>query len=117
MKDAAKTETTHVVGTPDWSGIARSEGFRHLIAVKKNFILPAFVFFLVYFFSLAILVGYAPKIASIRVTGTVNIAYLFVLSQFVAGWVIAALYLIVANRFDALSEDVLAQLDQRQGDE
>jgi uncharacterized membrane protein (DUF485 family) len=66
---------------------------------------------------LAVLVGYAPKIASIRVIGMVNIGYLFVLSQFVAGWVIAALYLIVANRFDALAEDVLAQLDQRQGDE
>src|SRR5215472_2927536 len=115
MKDAVKTETTQVVGKPDWTGIAQSKGFRNLIAVKRNFILPAFVFFLIYFFSLAVLVGYAPKVASIRIIGTVNIGYLFVLSQFVAGWVIAALYLVVANRFDALAEDVLAQDNRRQG--
>jgi uncharacterized membrane protein (DUF485 family) len=61
------------------------------------------------------LVGYAPKFASTRVIGAVTIAYLFALSQFLVGWVIAALYLLAAAKFDALTADILAQDDLMQG--
>jgi len=99
----------------NWTLIATSKEFKDLVALKKTFIVPACIFFLVYYFALAVLVGYLPKLASTRVIGTVNVAYLFALSQFVAGWVIAALYLVAATKFDALSDDILARVDGRQG--
>jgi uncharacterized membrane protein (DUF485 family) len=56
-----------------------------------------------------VLVGYAPKLAAMRVIGTVNLAYLFALSQFVVGWMIAVLYLFAASKFDSLAGRILAQ--------
>lgn len=103
-----------------WDRIAASEQFKDLLQIKKLFIIPAFIFFLVYYFGLAVLVGYAPKLASTRVIGTVTVAYLFALSQFVVGWIIAGLYLLASTRFDALTKDILAGVvvhkDERQGD-
>ena len=107
-----------------WDRIAGSEQFKDLLQIKRLFIVPAFVFFLVYYFALAVLVGYAPKLASTRVIGTVTVAYLFALSQFVVGWIIAGLYLLASARFDALTKDILARVavhkvayqDERQGD-
>jgi uncharacterized membrane protein (DUF485 family) len=101
----------------DWDRIANSEQFKDLLAVKKMFIVPAFVFFFVYYFGLSVLVGYAPKLASTRVIGTVNVAYLFALSQFVMGWIIAGLYLIASSKFDRLTKDILARVDVPQGGE
>ncbi len=101
----------------DWDRIAASEQFKGLLAVKKMFIVPAFVFFFVYYFSLSVLVGYAPKLASTRVIGTVNVAYLFALSQFVMGWIIAGLYLLASSKFDRLTKDILARVDVSQGGE
>jgi uncharacterized membrane protein (DUF485 family) len=100
----------------EWDRIAESREFKGLIAIKKIFIIPVFIVFLVHVFALAVLVGYFPKLASTRVIGTVNVAYLFALSQFVVGWVIAGLYLLAATRFDALTKDLLAQIHKRPGD-
>jgi uncharacterized membrane protein (DUF485 family) len=93
----------------DYEAIAASKPFRHLLAIKKTFIIPAFLIFLVYYFALAVLVGYTPQFASTRVVGTVTIGYLFALSQFAVGWIIAALYLLAAAKFDALTTDILVQ--------
>jgi len=41
---------------------------------------------------------------------------LFALSQFVVGWVIAGLYLLVASKFDKLAEDILTQIQRQRGD-
>jgi len=100
----------------EWDRIAESREFKDLVAIKKTFIIPAFIVFLVHFFALAVLVGYAPRLASTRVIGTVDIAYLFALSQFVVGWVVAGLYLWAAKRFDALTKDLLAQIHKHPGD-
>jgi uncharacterized membrane protein (DUF485 family) len=92
----------------EWDRIANSRKFSELLAMKKKFIVPAFVFFLIYYLLLHLLVGYASKLMSTPVFGTVNLAYLFALSQFVVGWTIAWLYLRASARFDRLTKDILA---------
>ena len=54
--------------------------------------IPATVFFVVYYFALPVLVGYAPEFMSRKVLGAVNWAYLFALSQFFMAWIIAWAY-------------------------
>ena len=76
------------------------------MATKKVFIVPAFIFFVVYYFALPVLVGYAPGFMSAKV-GHVNLAYLFALSQFFVAWLIAGLYVKAANDFDRLAKDIL----------
>lgn len=91
----------------EWNRIAASPEFQNLLAVKKMFIVPAFVFFLGYYLLLPVLVGYAPRLMSTRVAGSVTLAYFFALSQFVVGWTIACLYLKASSRFDQLVKDLL----------
>ena len=95
----------------EWDRVAASQAFKDLMATKKIFIVPAFVFFLVYYFALPILVGYAPELMATPVLGPVNIAYLFALSQFFMAWFIAWLYVRAANRFDQMAKNILQHLE------
>jgi uncharacterized membrane protein (DUF485 family) len=99
----------------EWDRIANSRQFQDLMATKKVFIVPAFVFFVVYYFALPVLVGYAPNFMATKVWGVVNIAYLFALSQFFVAWIIAGLYVKAANDFDRLSKDIIEDSGSRGG--
>ena len=98
-----------------WDTIAASKEFKDLMATKKTFIVPAFIFFVVYYFALPALVGYAPQLMSTKVMGNVNLAYLFALSQFFVAWLIAALYVRAANNFDRLAKDILEKAENSKG--
>jgi len=98
-----------------WNQIADSKEFQHLMATKKTFIVPAFIFFVVYYFALPVLVGYAPQFMSTKVMGEVNLAYLFALSQFFVAWIIAGLYVRAANNFDLLAKDILDRAEDTKG--
>jgi uncharacterized membrane protein (DUF485 family) len=98
-----------------WDAIAESKPFQDLMATKKIFIVPAFVFFVVYYFALPVLVGYAPNFMSTKVIGEVNLAYLFALSQFFVAWIIAGLYVKAANNFDRLAKDILDKAEAKGG--
>jgi uncharacterized membrane protein (DUF485 family) len=77
---------------------------------KKRFIVPAFIIFVLYYFALPVLVGYAPALMATPVIGPVNLAYLFALSQFFVAWLIAWLYVRRAARFDEMAQTVLAHI-------
>jgi uncharacterized membrane protein (DUF485 family) len=97
----------------DWDGIAADPGFRSLIASKARFIIPATVFFIVYYFSLPVLVGWFPKFMEQRIVGEVNLAYLFALSQFFMAWIVAFLYVSAAAGWDRRAAAVLAKFRRR----
>jgi uncharacterized membrane protein (DUF485 family) len=97
----------------DWEKLAASERFRNLLKAKRRFIVPAMIFFIVYYFALPVLIGYARPFMEKRVFGPVNLAYLFALSQFFMAWTIAALYVRAAARFDKMAADVVSQSESR----
>ena len=99
----------------DWSRVTRMPEFRAMVRAKLRFIIPAVIFFVVYYFALPVLVGYAPGLMSKRVIGVVNVAYLFALSQFFMAWIIAALYLRAAARFDKLEHRVIEKAESELG--
>ena len=94
----------------DWDSVAAQEEFKGLLASKRRFIVPATVFFVVYYFALPVLVGYAPRLMDTRVLG-VNLAYLFALSQFFMAWAVAALYVRAAGGWDETARRVIERLD------
>jgi uncharacterized membrane protein (DUF485 family) len=98
-----------------WDQIAATAEFRALIAAKVRFILPATIFFIVYYFALPVLVGYAPSFMDTKVFGPVNIAYLFALSQFFMAWILAYIYLRQAGRFDQMARDIIGKLNLKRG--
>ena len=96
-------------GAVNWEAIATSSRFKELLRAKRRFIIPAMIIFILYYFALLVLVGYARPLMEKRVIGPVNLAYLFALSQFFMAWIIAALYVRAANRFDRQAREVIAK--------
>ena len=94
------------VDVADWESVAASSEFRELLAAKRRFIVPAVIFFVVYYFTLPVTVGYAPELMSRRIFGVVNLAYIFALSQFFVAWAVAAFYVRAASRFDRMAGDI-----------
>jgi len=98
--------------SPDWDGIAADPGFRKLLADKALFLAPATAFFMIYYFALPALAGFAPKLMETKVVGSVNVAYLFALSQFVMAWALAGFYVLAARRWDRDAAVVLKKFGQ-----
>jgi uncharacterized membrane protein (DUF485 family) len=90
-----------------WEGLEQTDEFKQLVRSRWRFVVPATIFFMVYYFLLPILNGTATAFMRTEVIGHINIAYLFALSQFVVAWVLAWLYIRRANNvFDPLAEKV-----------
>ena len=108
-KPAHERTADEEAGLVDWEKLAASDRFRDLLKAKRHFIVPAMIFFIVYYFALPVLIGYARPFMETRVFGPVNYAYLFALSQFFMAWIIAALYVRAAARFDKMAAGVVSQ--------
>lgn len=102
------------VDVVNWERIAASEAFKRLLRAKAAFIVPASLFFCVYYFALPILVGRFPDLMDKRVLGTINIAYLFALSQFFMAWALAWMYLHRAAKFDDQARDIINTLNRKE---
>jgi len=94
----------------NWDKVAAMDEFKNLVAAKVTFIVPATIFFVVYYFALLVLVGYAPSLMKRQVWGAVNLAYLFALSQFIVAWVLAAWYVRAAGRFDDRARTIVRKV-------
>jgi uncharacterized membrane protein (DUF485 family) len=108
-KPAHERTADEEAGVIDWERLAASERFQNLLKAKRKFIIPAMIIFIVYYFALPALIGYARPFMEKRVLGPVNLAYLFALSQFFMAWIIAALYVKAAARFDKMAKDVTGE--------
>jgi len=108
-----KERSNETIRSADWERVAAMDEFKSLIAAKRKFIAPAVIFFIVYYFALPALVGYAPGLMSRRVLGVINLAYLFALSQFFMAWIIAALYVRAAGRFDQMARKIVHKMQGR----
>jgi hypothetical protein len=56
-------------GAIDWERLAASDRFRNLLKAKRRFVVPAMIFFIVYYFALPVLIGYARPFMEKRVLG------------------------------------------------
>lgn len=108
-KPAHERTAAEEAGLTDWEAIAAGARFKALLRAKRRFIIPAMIVFILYYFALPALVGYARPMMEKRVLGPVNLAYLFALSQFFMAWIIAALYVRAANRFDRQARDIIEE--------
>ena len=97
-------------GVWPYVAIERMPEFRALVRAKRAFLVPASVFFVLYYFALPALVGYWPELMSTRVVGRINLAYLFALSQFVMAWALMAAYVRRARAFDRMAGELLRQV-------
>lgn len=93
--------------------------FRALERSKLKFIIPATIFFMVYYFALPVLVGFfgveinpdgttKPGFMDTRLFNGFSVAYLFALSQFIMAWILAFIYLLAfAPRIDQMVRKIV----------
>jgi uncharacterized membrane protein (DUF485 family) len=84
----------------NWNAIAADPEFKQLLSAKARFIFLSTIFFIIYYFTLPVLVGWFPELMDRKVIGKVNLAYLFALSQFFMAWILAFLYVGAAAGWD-----------------
>lgn len=113
MKPEHERTADEDIDVAEWERVAAMAEFKALLAAKVKFIAPATIFFVVYYFALPVLVGYAPLFMETKVLGELNLAYLFALSQFFMAWILAALYLRAAGRFDDMAKRLLAKIARK----
>lgn len=89
----------------DWKTIRQTHSFQELMRQKRVFIIPATVFFFVFYFTLPILTAFTTVLNG-KVIGAMNWAYLYAFAQFVMTWSLSHLYMKKANQFDQLSKKV-----------
>ena len=106
-KPAHEKTAKEELGKVNWTGIAKMAEFKALLAARRKFVLPASSFFVIYYFSLPIRVGYFPDLMKTKVWGYVNIAYVFAFSQFFMAWIIAILYVRAAKKWDAETKSLM----------
>ena len=110
----APTTAPDAVGKSEsvWDKVAAMAEFQQLLKRKAAFVIPATIFFIVYYFLLPISVGYFPTFMDTKVVGPVNLAYLFALSQFFVAWGIAWLYVRAARGFDESAGRIISSLQK-----
>ncbi|MFM1655378.1 DUF485 domain-containing protein [Brevibacillus sp. B_LB10_24] len=90
---------------PDWDKVVQSPAFRELMRQKKSFIIPATIFFIVFYFMLPLLTAFTTSLNG-RAIGAINWAYLYAFAQFAMTWIICHLYASKATNFDKIVEQV-----------
>jgi uncharacterized membrane protein (DUF485 family) len=92
----------------DWHAIERSPEFRELTKQKRAFVVPATIFFMVWYFGFIALCGYAPDFMGREfITDGLTVGYFLAVMQFVTTWILAVMYVRRANRiFDPLAARV-----------
>ncbi len=99
--------------TPDWESLAKLPAFHELLAAKRRFIVPATVFFLLYYMALPVLIGYFPELMKKPFIGKVNGAYAFAFSQFLMTFILAWFYMRTAKKWDAMEHALLASIESK----
>lgn len=94
-----------------WVRIERTNAFKELIRSKKNFIIPATIFFMVFYFGLPILAAFT-TVLNFTVVGSITGAYAYAFAQFAMTWILMHLYVSQANKWDDKVEQVLLEASE-----
>ena len=90
-----------VEGNNEWVRVERTSAFKELVRAKRAFIIPATIFFLVFYFGLPFLAAFT-TVLNVKVLGPLTLAYVYAFAQFAMTWILMHLYVSRANRWDDL---------------
>lgn len=90
---------------------AAHASIKALITEKLKYLVPMTIIFMVSYIGLTILAGFAKDVAGIKVIGSFNVGYLLISLNYVLSWVLAIVYIRIANNvFDPLAEKAAAEV-------
>ena len=85
----------------EWVRVERTSAFKELVRRKRAFIIPATIFFMVFYFGLPFLAAFT-TVLNVKVIGPLTLAYIYAFAQFAMTWIIMHLYVSRANKWDDL---------------
>ena len=101
----------------DWQRIERSDEFQELVKRRRSFVVPATIFFRVYYMAFIIVAGYAPDFMGESVYQGLTVGYCYALTQFLMVFVLGLWYLRKAdNEFDPIRDKVVEAAAAAEGD-
>jgi uncharacterized membrane protein (DUF485 family) len=102
----------------DWEAIEREPEFRELVRRRRAFVLPATIFFLVWYMAFIVVTALSPDFMGERVYEGLTVGYVYALTQFVMVFALGIWYLRKsANEFDPLAERAVARYADEHPDE
>ncbi len=85
----------------EWVRVERTSAFKELIKSKRAFIIPATIFFMVFYFGLPFLAAFT-TVLNVKVLGPLSLAYVYAFAQFAMTWILMHLYVSRANKWDQM---------------
>ncbi|AGK54252.1 DUF485 domain-containing protein [Bacillus sp. 1NLA3E] len=92
----------------DYSKIVKTASFQKLLRVKRGFIVPMSIFFLVFYFTLPVLTAYS-DILNQKAFGDITWAWVFGSAQFIMTWSLCGIYSGKARKFDQMVEGIIEE--------
>ena len=96
----------HHLTAREWDALAADSEFQALLQSRRRFTVPATLFAFAFFLALPISIAVAPPYMSQPILGPLTRAFAFGLLQFVMAWVLLALYMREARKFDDASDEI-----------
>ncbi|WP_316570079.1 DUF485 domain-containing protein [Neobacillus sp. YIM B06451] len=112
LKEPKLKETNLSSPSLDYSKIVQSSSFQQLLREKRQFLLPASLFFLAFYFTLPVLTSYS-TILNNPAIGPISWAWVFAFAQFIMTWALCIIYTKRAAGFDRLVEEIKQQNVER----
>ncbi len=88
----------------EWRRVSRTSAFGELMRSKKAFIIPAVVFFLVFYMAMPVLAEFTTVLDG-QVFGALNWAYVYGFAQFLMTFMLMHMYVRRAKKWDKLVEE------------
>ncbi len=85
----------------EWVAVERAPSFQEYARKRKAFLIPATIFFMVFFFGLPILASFTTVLNG-RALGPLTWAYVYGFAQFAMTWILMHLYVNQANKWDGI---------------
>jgi uncharacterized membrane protein (DUF485 family) len=85
----------------EWVRVERTSAFKELVKRKRAFIIPATIFFMIFYFGLVFL-GAFTTVLNVKVAGPLTLAYVYAFAQFAMTWILMHMYVRQANKWDDL---------------
>ena len=95
----------------EWVRVERTPAFQELARKRKAFIIPATIFFLVFFMGLPFLAAFT-TLLNARAVGPLTWAYVYGFAQFAMVWILMHVYVSRANKWDDLVDQAREQAAQ-----
>jgi uncharacterized membrane protein (DUF485 family) len=96
----------------EWDALASDPQFASLVRARRRFVVPCTILFVALYLALPFGIAFAPALMNTVLAGGLTVAYAYGLAQFAIAWVLLALYMLAARRFDARAQEIAGRVDR-----